>query len=132
MLNPIAEGTWKGECPQVQIILGFMQTVQSEVYNESVSFLQPGWEERTHTDGRIFFINHSMYNVVFSRRSSLCAGGSGGSPVSLLSVRSRRRVGFLSLGALPPTPLIAPLGGHHLSVSCITSGVTTPRLGQTT
>lgn len=33
--------------------------------NKNVAFLQPGWEERTHTDGRIFFINHSMYNVAF-------------------------------------------------------------------
>ena len=26
--------------------------------------LPPGWEERIHRDGRIFFINHSMYNIV--------------------------------------------------------------------
>ena len=24
-------------------------------------YLQDGWEERTHTDGRTFYINHSMY-----------------------------------------------------------------------
>ncbi|XP_036590828.1 E3 ubiquitin-protein ligase NEDD4 isoform X6 [Trichosurus vulpecula] len=28
--------------------------------------LPPGWEERIHTDGRVFYINHSMYIVIFS------------------------------------------------------------------
>uniref|UniRef100_A0A8D0EWS1 WW domain-containing protein n=1 Tax=Strix occidentalis caurina TaxID=311401 RepID=A0A8D0EWS1_STROC len=39
-------------------MLSSMQTIQLETCNKSVS-LQPGWEERTHTDGRIFFINHN-------------------------------------------------------------------------
>lgn len=27
--------------------------------------LPEGWEERVHTDGRIFYIDHSMFMIVF-------------------------------------------------------------------
>lgn len=31
----------------------------------SASFgLQPGWEERVHTDGRVFYINHSKSEML--------------------------------------------------------------------
>nr|1I5H_W Chain W, UBIQUITIN LIGASE NEDD4 [Rattus norvegicus] len=32
----------------------------SPVDSNDLGPLPPGWEERTHTDGRVFFINHNI------------------------------------------------------------------------
>lgn len=44
--------------------VGYIRTSAVPDSDGDLGPLPEGWEERTHTDGRIFFIDHSTYSIL--------------------------------------------------------------------
>lgn len=45
--------------------------VASRKVDDDLGPLPEGWEERVHTDGRIFFIDHSEFTFIFKPRTAV-------------------------------------------------------------